>query len=130
MCVTPDGSRPAAAPRRARGRRPSVSGRRHPNHRRLASLPPELRRTTVPPAVRAWVARSTGRHVAAVERLPGASSTAVHRLRFSDGASLVLRRYVWRWVLEDEPVAPEREVAALSHASRNGLPAPSVVAAD
>lgn len=107
-----------------------MSASRHPNHRRAADLPPELRRTSVPSPVRAWVTRVTGRPIGRLERLPGASSTAVHRLHFVDGATLVLRRYVWPWVLEDEPIAPKRELDALEYASAHGLSVPNIVAAD
>jgi len=107
-----------------------MSALRHPNHRPLATLPPELRRANLPPAVRECVARSTVLPIAGVERLPGASSTVVHRLRFPDSASLVLRRYSRPGFLEAEPIAPRREVDALSHASRQGLPVPHVIAAD
>ena len=67
-----------------------MSAPRHPNHRPLATLPKELRRTTVPLSVRVWVTRTTGLSITTVNRLPGASSTAVHRLGFPDGTSLVL----------------------------------------
>ena len=103
---------------------------RHPNRRALHTLPVELRRTTVPPAVRDWVARVTGADVARARRLPGASSSAVHRLGLDDGQALVLRRYVWPGFLEDEPIAPQREVDMLRFAAGHGLPAPQVVAAD
>lgn len=63
-------------------------------------------------------------------RLPGASTSAVHRLSLADGSTAVLRRYVWRCVLEDEPEAPRREVDALRFAVRNQLPVPEVLAAD
>jgi aminoglycoside phosphotransferase (APT) family kinase protein len=102
----------------------------HPNGRAAASLPPELRRTTVPPAVRAWVERRAGVRIVRVRRLPGASSTAVHGLYAADGTRLVLRRYVWPGFLDDEPLAPRREVEALRFASAHGLPVPDVVAAD
>ncbi len=107
-----------------------MSARRHPNHRAARTLAPELRRTTVPPAVRAWAERAVGTRVVAVTRLAGASSTAVHRLRFGEGASLVLRRYVWPAVLEDEPIAPRRELDALLLAASQGLAVPRAVAAD
>ncbi len=103
---------------------------RHPNHRPPESLPRELRRVNVSEAVRAWVARETGSKVHRVRRLPGASTTGVHRLELADGRAVVLRRYVWRWVLEDEPVAPQREVDALLFARRHHLPVPEVLAAD
>ena len=103
---------------------------RHPNQRPIASLPPELRRTTVPAEVRAWMEREVGAGVVSWRRLPGASSTAVHGIRFADGQRLVLRRYVWPGFLEDEPIAPQREVDAIRWASAAGLPAPEVVAVD
>lgn len=107
-----------------------MSAPRHPNHRPLATLPVELRRTTVPAAARAWIRRSTGQSVVRAERLPGASSTAVHRLVFPDRHSLVLRRYVWPGFLDDEPIAPQRELDALSFGSGHDLSVPHVVAAD
>lgn len=102
----------------------------HPNQRSIASLPIELRRTTVPPAVRAWITRATGSAVTGVRRLPGASSTAVHGVRLAEGHRLVLRRYVWPGFLNDEPLAPVREVDALRFAAARALPVPEVVAAD
>lgn len=62
--------------------------------------------------------------------MPGASSTAVHEVRLSDGRALVLRRYVWRRFLDEEPGAPQRELAALTYAAEHGLAVPAVVAAD
>jgi len=103
---------------------------RHPNQREISSLPVELRRTSVPPGVRAWIAENAGAAVASVRRLPGASSTAVHGVWLADGTRLVLRRYVWPGFLENEPDAPAREVDALQFARAAGLPVPEVVAAD
>lgn len=103
---------------------------RHPNQRPLSSLPPELRRTSVPAPVREWVRRELGSEVLRWRRLPGASTSAVHRLTLANGSSAVLRRYVWRWVLEDEPEAPQREIDALRFAAWNELPIPEVLAAD
>lgn len=107
-----------------------MTARRHPNQRPLSSLPPELRRTPVPASVREWVGRELGSEVQRWKRLPGASTSAVHRLFLADGSSAVLRRYVWRWVLEDEPGAPRRELDALQFVARNGMPVPEVLAAD
>ncbi len=106
------------------------SSRRHPNQRFVTSLPPELRRTRVPPPVRAWIARETGVAVARVRRLPGASSSAVHGIGLADGSRLVLRRYVWPGFLIAEPMAPVREVDALAFAHGHGLAVPEVIAAD
>jgi aminoglycoside phosphotransferase (APT) family kinase protein len=102
----------------------------HPNQRERSTLPPELRRTTVSEPARAWVHAVTGVRVARVRRLPGASSTAVHGLWLADGHRLVLRRYLWPGFLQAEPVAPRREVDALSFAHEHGLAVPEVVAAD
>jgi hypothetical protein len=102
----------------------------HPNQRRLSSLPVELRRPPVPEAVRSWIARETGAAVVRIRRLPGASSTAVHGLYLSNGTRLALRRYVWPGFLEDEPVAPVRELEALRFAFSRGLQVPEVLAAD
>jgi aminoglycoside phosphotransferase (APT) family kinase protein len=103
---------------------------RHPNHRASASLPAVLRRTTVPPAARDWAWRATGQQVVGWRRLPGASSSAVHALRLADGGAVVLRRWTWRYVLEEEPGIAARELDALTLAATAGLPAPRVVAAD
>ncbi|MFL6137284.1 MAG: phosphotransferase family protein [Frankiaceae bacterium] len=103
---------------------------RHPNYREPAVLPAVLRRTTVPPAAREWVRRTTGARVLSWRRLPGASSSAVHALQLSDGGRVVLRRWTWRFVLEDEPVIARRELDALALAAAHGLPAPRVVSAD
>lgn len=107
-----------------------VSGGRHPNQRLTSDLPLPLRRTGVPPAVRAWVARRCGAAVIDVRRLPGASSTAVHAVRLASGRRLVLRRYLWEQFRRAEPHAPARELAALDLAAGHRLPVPVVVAAD
>jgi Ser/Thr protein kinase RdoA (MazF antagonist) len=104
--------------------------RRHPNQRALLSLPVELRRTTVPVQVRAWIQRVTGSVVERVTRLRGASSAAIHRLDLADGSRLVLRRYVWRHYVVSEPEAPGREADAMRFAHRHGLRVPELVAAD
>jgi RimJ/RimL family protein N-acetyltransferase len=113
-------------------RRPSITrpNRRHPNHRELASLPVELRRTTVPVEVRAWAERTAGASIVSARRLPGASSTAVHGLRLSDGRRMVLRRYVWPGFLDAEPAGPRREVDALLLAGERGLRVPELVGFD
>jgi aminoglycoside phosphotransferase (APT) family kinase protein len=46
------------------------------------------------------------------------------------GQVVVLRRWVWQWVLADEPVIAQREVDALTVVARAGLPAPRLIAAD
>lgn len=84
----------------------------------------------VPAAVLAWVEAVTGHRVARWARLPGASSTAVHRLVLDDGTTVVLRRYVWPGFLDDEPIAPQREVDVLGFLAASTLSAPSLIAAD
>lgn len=103
---------------------------RHPNHRHPSTLPALLRRTDVPAAARAWVARCAGAQVQTVRRLPGASSSAVHSLLLRDGRRFVLRRYVWRKVVDDEPEAPAREVAGMAWARGHDVSAPDVLALD
>lgn len=107
-----------------------IPRRGHPNQRDPFTLPVELQRATVPPPVRAWVARRTGAAIARTRRLAGASSAAMHAVLLSDGRRLVLRRYVWPGFLEDEPVAPRREVDALELGASRSLPVPQVVVAD
>lgn len=102
----------------------------HPNYRQRATLPAELRRTTVPTAAREWVRRQTGAEVVRWRRLPGASTSAVHAVRLSDGRQAVLRRWVWPFVLVDEPAVPQRELDALALAEKVDLPAPRVIASD
>ena len=107
-----------------------MPGRRHPNQRALSSLPVELRRTSVPAQVRAWVQREAGSAVVHAVRLQGASSAAMHRLDLANGTRLVLRRYVWRGFLEAEPEAPGREADALRFGALHGLQVPELIAAD
>lgn len=102
----------------------------HPNYRDQQSLPAELRRTGVPPAVRAWIERAVGKRVDSWRRMPGASTSAIHGVRLSDGAVLVLRRWAWPWVLLDDPAVARRELDALAVAGSGGVPTPEVVAAD
>ena len=102
----------------------------HPNHRHISTLPVELRRTGVPAAVRHWVLRECGSPVVRVSRMAGASSTAVHLVWLRDDRCLVVRRYAWPFVLEDEPLITRREVAALDWCMAAGLPAPRIVAVD
>jgi Ser/Thr protein kinase RdoA (MazF antagonist) len=107
-----------------------MTAARHPNYRPSFSLPVELRRTTIPNGVREWVAHAAGSQVRTVRRLPGASTSAVHRLDLTDGSVLVLRRYLWRCYVQSEPDAPGREADALRFARLRGLPVPELVAAD
>lgn len=105
-------------------------GRRHPNHHELSSLPVELRRTSLPDGVRAWIAREAGAKVVGTLRLQGASSAAIHRVDLYDGRRLVVRRYVWPGFTDSEPEAPGREADAMSFAHAHGLAVPELIAAD
>jgi len=107
-----------------------MRARSHPNYRQLSSLPPQLRRTTVPAAARAWVQDAVGSRVMRWRRLPGASTSAVHAIDLADGRRLVLRRWVWSFVLSDEPAVPGRELDALRFVAAAGVAAPRVVASD
>ena len=91
--------------------------RRHPNQRALSSLPVELRRTSVPDEVRAWVQREAGSAVAHVVRLPGASSAAVHRLDLANG-----RKHYY--------AESFRSDALLPHDAPNGFPVDEVNSGD
>jgi Ser/Thr protein kinase RdoA (MazF antagonist) len=102
----------------------------HPNRVVTGQIRPELRRVPVTPAVRAWIDRHAGSRVTRVERLPGASSTAVHGVWLADGGRLVVKRYTWSGYLEAEPDAPQRELDALAFARSAGLAVPELVAAD
>jgi aminoglycoside phosphotransferase (APT) family kinase protein len=77
-----------------------------------------------------WVERHAGDRVRSIRRLPGASTSAVHRLGLESGVSVVLRRYVWPLVLENEPLFPQREVDALVFGASKGLALPELIAAD
>lgn len=54
----------------------------------------------------------------------------MHAVGLADGATVVLRRHVWEKFRVEEPEAPAREIEALVHGRRYGLPVPLVVAAD
>jgi Ser/Thr protein kinase RdoA (MazF antagonist) len=51
-------------------------------------------------------------------------------VRLADERTLVVKRYVWPRFRAEEPAAAGRELDALLHANRCGLPVPAVVAAD
>src|SRR4051812_14796350 len=66
--------------------------------------------------------------VTRVVALEGGTSSAVHRIELRDGSQLVLRRYVRRDWLEEEPDMAIREARALQLVT--GLPAPRLVKVD
>lgn len=54
----------------------------------------------MPPQVRDWIERVTGRPALGWGRLPGASSSAVHAVRLSDDRVALLRRWVAQRALD------------------------------
>lgn len=100
-------------------------------------LEPELHRalrSAVPPEAVRWVEVESGATLVAQQPLEGGNSSAMHRLtlRTTCGSeqSVVLRRYVLDWVIE-EPEIPGNEALALTLlADRRTVPAPALLAAD
>ncbi len=88
----------------------------HPNYRRPDALPVELRDADVSDDARRWISAALRRPIVRAVRLPGASSTTVHRVEFEGRDPVVVKRYLWPGFLTDEPIAPRREVAALRYA--------------
>ena len=75
------------------------------------------------------MAGALGAPVTSVRRLPGASTSAVHLLRLSDGRRAVLRRYVWSGFLAEyqsitgETMDPYWEIASvLEHSPASWTP--------
>lgn len=54
----------------------------------------------------------------------------MHRLDLDDDTPVVLRRYLWKALLESEPDAPAREVDCMRFASSAGLAVPDLIATD
>jgi aminoglycoside phosphotransferase (APT) family kinase protein len=83
--------------------------------------------------VRSWIEGVADGRVVSVAVLPGATSSAVHRVEVERNGkllSLVLRRFTNdKWVREEPDIAV-REAASVQHATRAGLPAPELVATD
>jgi aminoglycoside phosphotransferase (APT) family kinase protein len=83
--------------------------------------------------VRSWIETAAGGRVISVAVLPGATSSALHRVEVeTDGRrrSLVLRRFTNDAWMRAEPDIAVHEAASLQHATRAGLPAPELVATD
>jgi aminoglycoside phosphotransferase (APT) family kinase protein len=100
-----------------------------PADRRLLRSPP-------PGEALRWCAAAIGprARVVRVAALDGGLSSAVHAVDVESAAGavhqLVLRRYVRRSWLEEEPDAPEREAAVLERLREGPVPAPQPVALD
>jgi aminoglycoside phosphotransferase (APT) family kinase protein len=94
-----------------------------PEERRLLRAP-------LPPAARAWCERVTSAGVVAARVLDGGMSSAVYAVDLADGRALVLRRFVRREWLAEEPDVPRREAAALELLRGAAFPTPELVAVD
>jgi aminoglycoside phosphotransferase (APT) family kinase protein len=83
--------------------------------------------------VRSWIETAADGRVISVAVLPGATSSALHRVeveRNGKRLSLVLRRFTNNEWVRAEPDIAVREAASVQHATRAGLPAPELVATD
>ncbi len=89
-----------------------------------------LLRSPPPAGAIAWCEDVSGSRVAAVGALDGGMSSAVHALDLADGRALVLRRFVRREWLAEEPEVPYREPVALELLRDRPLPTPRLVASD
>jgi aminoglycoside phosphotransferase (APT) family kinase protein len=102
-------------------------------------LPPgehQLLRGPPPPRALRWCEAAVGGRARVVRfaALAGGTSSAVHAVDVRDVGGrtrrLVLRRFVRRDWLEEEPDAPRREAAALALAGDCPIPTPGLVAVD
>jgi aminoglycoside phosphotransferase (APT) family kinase protein len=82
----------------------------------------------LPGEVRAWVERSCGR-VTAVEPLSGATTAAVQGVA-AGGRRLVLKRFVHRFFVDEEPDRATHEAAFLRLLAATDVPVPRLVAVD
>lgn len=94
-----------------------------------------LQRAAPPSEALEWVTKVAGaRAVDAVERMPGGSSLAMHRVTvtFADGhtARLVLRRYVRPAQFAEDPGAAAHEAAVLDLVERIATPTPRLIGFD
>jgi aminoglycoside phosphotransferase (APT) family kinase protein len=83
--------------------------------------------------VRSWIETAADGRLISVAVLPGATSSALHRVEVERNAkhlSLVLRRFTNDDWVRAEPDLALREAVGLQHAARAGLPAPELVAID
>jgi aminoglycoside phosphotransferase (APT) family kinase protein len=87
----------------------------------------------LPDNVRLWIEETTGGRVTAAAKLPGATSSLLHRIKVErDGQllDLVLRRFADQEWVKQEPDVAAREAASVRHARAAGLPAPELVGCD
>lgn len=88
--------------------------------------------TPPPAATLNWVESQVGRSVTSFSALEGGLSSAVHRLRFSSGEDLVLRRYTLTDWIEREPNVPHDEARIIAKLPELdiGVAAPQLIASD
>jgi aminoglycoside phosphotransferase (APT) family kinase protein len=82
---------------------------------------------------RRWIDGATNARVISVAVLPGATSSLLHAVEVESATgrrSLVLRRFVNKKWVKEEPDVAVREGMSLQHATRAGLPAPDFIAVD
>jgi hypothetical protein len=84
-----------------------------------------LLRSPPPIPVIDWCEEAAGARVTAVRALDGGTSSAVHALDLADGRALVLRRFVRREWLADEPDVPPARPPRWSSCARARRPRPS-----
>lgn len=87
-----------------------------------------------PPAqALSWVERSRGVRVLGARAYRGGSSSAIHGIRVQERdqrRTLVLRRYVIRSLVQEEPDIAQREAKVLRLLTSTDLPTPELLAAD
>lgn len=95
-------------------------------------VPPTPASTPPPAQVLRWVEAQVAQEVTSFEVLQGGISSAVHRLTFSSGEDLVLRRYTLTEWIEREPYVPHDEARILAQLSQLdlGVVTPNLVASD
>jgi aminoglycoside phosphotransferase (APT) family kinase protein len=130
------GTLPEVADERKEGGLTSSGMRSPPHGFELTPELHELLRGEPPASALGWCEGVVGRgaEVVGVAPLPGGTASAVHAVdvRNSRGhlRRLVLRRFVRRDWLEEEPDAPEREATALEIIERCPVPTPRLLALD
>ena len=94
-----------------------------------------LKRAAPPPETLAWLVEAVNADtVTACDPMPGAGTSAMHRVtlhnRDNTELRVVMRRYVLADYLTHEPDAPTTEIVALNLAATAAVPTPNLVAAD
>ncbi len=77
-----------------------------------------------------WATEAVGRRPASIEKMAGATSSSLYRVRFDSGLSVVARLFTDRSWLAIEPDLATHEGAVLELLSGTDIPAPELVAVD